>query len=113
MVAANPLLPVFWAEALASTLVLAYLLQIIVNGLTEGCFAFLKLTPGDTFPTVASLISLPPAMMGRRSWGVYLRLGIPLRPGILPLVYVGSATGACGLWGRPRSHISNMRTCKS
>lgn len=78
-----------------------------------GCFALLKLAPGETFPTVDSLISLLPATMSKRSWGVYLRLGIPLHPGIPLLLYIGSATGSCGLGGRLRSHVSNMRSCRS
>lgn len=58
-------------------------------------------------------ITLMKPSMSMNCWGVYLKLGVPLRSDLPLLLYVGSATGCFGLAGRFKSHIYSMATCTS
>lgn len=109
----NKLLPQFWITVFANANVISCLVQVVVSNLSDGTFALLAKGRGHPFPLVEELITIMKPTMSMNCWGVYLKLGLPLRSDLPLLIYVESATSFFGLSGRFESHIYSMATCTS
>lgn len=70
-----------------------------------------KLASGS-FPEILELIELLPVALHRSRWGVYLRLALPLVPGLPIIVYIGSSCAMSllvgGLAERAYTHLYNL-----
>lgn len=72
----------------------------------------LKSLATGEFPEILELLKRLPVALHRSRWGVYLRVALPLVPGLPILVYIGSSCAMSlpvgGLAARAYTHMYNL-----
>lgn len=72
----------------------------------------LEMLASGSFPETLELLELLRVALHRSSWGVYLRLALPLVPGLPIIVYIGSPCAMSlpvgGLAARAYTHLYNL-----
>lgn len=94
----------FWANELKSDELLSRWAERIYDCLAPGV--------PEKFPTPDILADKLRWTHNLRHCGVYIKVGLPKRPGLPILIYIGSATGSKlsqpSLMGRHRTHVKKM-----
>lgn len=84
----------------------------IIDEMKPGMTEVLQVLATGSFPEILELLSKLPVAQQTSSWGIYLRLAIPLVPGLPLILYVGSSCSMSlpvgGLAARAYKHAYNL-----